>query len=158
MSANILVVGGSDPRTVRRTRLVAVPDVSVDDVRDIASAPSARRRRDAQRQELPAMRREPANPKVESQYMSIPLGRVLLGGLAVLALSVGGVGVGSLLQPSAYEGPTRVHSVMAGESVWSLAQAVETDRPLEAVVADIESLNNVRGGLGVGDRIIVPVD
>ena len=46
---------------------------------------------------------------------------------------------------------------MSGDSVWSLAQNVKTDRPVEQVVADIERLNDVEGALQPGQRVVVPV-
>ncbi|MCF2710872.1 LysM peptidoglycan-binding domain-containing protein [Schaalia hyovaginalis] len=62
-----------------------------------------------------------------------------------------------LLSPGTYSGPTAVHAVSSGESLWSIAQGVNTDRPLEEVVTDIEALNGIEGGLVVGDLIEVPI-
>lgn len=56
-----------------------------------------------------------------------------------------------------YEGQTIVHSVQAGESVWSLAAEVAGERPLQDVVADIYRLNDLSGGLKYGQQIVLPV-
>ena len=50
-----------------------------------------------------------------------------------------------------------MHGVVAGESIWSIAQGVNTDRPLEDVVTDIRALNDVEGALMVGQQIKVPI-
>jgi len=52
---------------------------------------------------------------------------------------------------------TVTKAVVSGDSVWSLAQNVKTDRPLEQVVADIERMNDVQGALQPGQRVVVPV-
>lgn len=138
-------------------RLALVEPIPGADVVEIGAAPSARRRRRALLAEDPAMRRRPNPPRAEAADASFSLGRMLLGSMAALALGVGGVGVGTLLGPGDYSGPTSVHAVSAGESLWSIAQGVDTERPLEEVVTDIESLNGIEGGLVVGQRIEVPL-
>ena len=65
--------------------------------------------------------------------------------------------LGLALQPATYDGPTVTKAVVSGDSVWSLAQSVNTDRPLEEVVADIERMNDVSGALQPGQRVVVPV-
>lgn len=140
-----------------RPRLALVEPIPGADVVEIGAAPSARRRRRALLAEEPAMRRRPSRPRIEAAEDLFPLGRFLLGSMAALALGVGGVGLGTLLAPQAYSGPTSVHAVSAGESLWSIAQGVDTERPLEEVVTDIESLNGVEGPLLVGQRIEVPL-
>ena len=82
---------------------------------------------------------------------------LVAGAIATLALTVGAGALGVALQPSAYDGPTVTKSVVSGDSVWSLAQGVDTERPLEEVVADIERLNDVRGALQPGQRVVVPI-
>ena len=67
-----------------------------------------------------------------------------------------GVGAGLLAQPEPYAGPTVVHSVVAGDSVWGLATSVDTQRPLEQVVLDIETLNHVDGALQPGQLVELP--
>lgn len=68
------------------------------------------------------------------------------------------LGLGLLLQPEAYSGPTWTHSVTAGESVWGLASSVGSSRPLEDVVADIVALNQLDGQvLHPGQEVLVPV-
>ena len=73
------------------------------------------------------------------------------------ARSVGAGALGLAIQPAAYDGPTVTKAVVSGDSVWSLAQNVKTDRPLEQVVADIERMNDVQGALQPGQRVLVPV-
>lgn len=82
---------------------------------------------------------------------------ILLGSFATLVLGAAGVGVGLLVSPGVYDGPTTLHSVTSGESLWSIAQGVATNRPLEEVVTDIEALNGISGGLAVGQLVEVPV-
>ncbi len=74
-----------------------------------------------------------------------------------MVLSVGAGALGLAIQPAAYDGPTVTKAVVSGDSVWSLAQNVKTDRPLEQVVSDIERLNDVQGALQPGQRVLVPV-
>lgn len=154
---NSMVVGGAHP--ARREHLLPVPDAQEADVRDIFSAPSARRRVRATRAEDPAMHRRPVKPRSESRNVSpsFSLRSFLVWVGAAALLSVVGGGLGVLVQPDSYSGPTRIHSVTAGESVWSLAQTVTTDRPLENVVVDIESLNDIKGGLTVGQNVVLPM-
>ncbi|MDC4233065.1 LysM peptidoglycan-binding domain-containing protein [Actinomyces sp. B33] len=156
MSAMTLVpTGGAE--SPRRRLLAVVPDPVDAEVLSIDSAPSARRRRRAQLAEEPAMRRRPAAPRAGDRAIRVPLGRFLIHGAVVVSLGLAGVGAGILVQPDAYAGPTRVHSVVAGDSMWSLAQGVDTDRPLEEVVVDIERLNGLDGALVQGQRVLVPV-
>lgn len=78
--------------------------------------------------------------------------RGLLGVLAVAVAAALGAGAGLLAQPDPYAGPTRVHSVAAGESLWGLADQVGSQRPLEQVVLDIQTLN----GLDGSDAVLTP--
>ena len=117
----------------RRHPLRAVEDAPLATVRDISTAPSARRRTRSSRRGIVA------------------------GALATLVLSVGAGALGLAIQPAAYDGPTVTKAVVSGDSVWSLAQNVKTDRPLEQVVADIERMNDVQGALQPGQRVLVPV-
>ncbi len=144
-------------RPVGRARLASVPDFPGADVLPLESAPSARRRREALRLDPPSSRRRPALRVRSAAESSMSLRRVLVGSLATLALGIVGAGAGLLVSPGAYDGPTTLHAVTAGESVWSIAQTVATDRPLEDVVTDIESLNGVDGALIVGQLLEVPV-
>ena len=48
-------------------------------------------------------------------------------------------------------------AAVSGDSVWSLAQGVNSERPLEEIVSDIERLNDLSGALQPGQRIVVPV-
>ena len=138
----------------RRSPLRALEDAPLATVRDISSAPSARRRVEAQRVDDPAYLRVPATPR----RRTVSSRRGLFAGvLATLVLSVGAGVLGLAIQPDAYDGPTVTKAVVSGDSVWSLAQSVKTDRPLEQVVADIERMNDVRGALQPGQRVVVPV-
>ena len=82
---------------------------------------------------------------------------LVVGALATIALSVGAGALGLALQPAAYDGPTVIKAAVSGDSVWSLAQSVRSERPLEDIVADIERLNDIDGALQPGQRIVVPV-
>ena len=138
----------------RRSPLRVVEDSPLATVRDISTAPSARRRVTAQRADDPSFLRVPASPRRPSRSSRRGL---IMGVLATIALS-GGAGVlGLAIQPAPYDGPTVTKAVVAGDSVWSLAQNVKTERPLEQVVADIERMNDVQGALQPGQRIVVPV-
>ena len=86
------------------------------------------------------------------------IGHVVRGVCATLALSVVAGLAGFALAPDVYSGPTIEHAVTGGESVWSLAQGVDTDRNLEDVVTDIQRLNGIEGGLQVGQKVILPLN
>lgn len=78
--------------------------------------------------------------------------RVVLGVVAVAVAGGLGAGAGLLAQPDPYAGPTHVHSVAAGESLWGLADQVNSQRPLEQVVLDIQTLNGLEGS----DAVLTP--
>lgn len=126
-------------------------------VLSLDSAPSARRRREALRRDEPSSLRRPVVPASRGVRAGARLVQLLGGALATLALGAAGAGAGLMLSPGTYSGPTAVHAVSSGESLWSIAQGVNTDRPLEEVVTDIEALNGIEGGLVVGDLIEVPI-
>ena len=147
-----------------RERLEAVPETHMAEVRDIWSAPSARRRSrratpgaDAGRRVVEGSARD---AEVVQRVRSLPAGlvlrRIVTGTLAVTVAAGLGVGAGLLAQPDDYAGPTMSHSVAAGESVWSLAEAIDSERPLEQVVWDIRQLNDLRGGLTAGQEVTLP--
>ncbi|WP_231367397.1 MULTISPECIES: LysM peptidoglycan-binding domain-containing protein [unclassified Schaalia] len=164
---NTRVVGGMEYGATRRPHLEVVPDRPEAQVRDIFSAPSAVRRRQVLRQEDPAMHRRPVCASARHRQAPVTvslapvradvLKRVVMGVVVALVLALVGIGAGILAQPAAYAGETRVHSVAAGESLWSLAAGVTSDRPLEDIVVDIESLNNLDGALTVGQKVVLPV-
>lgn len=156
MSANAAVTGSYVERRPERRILAPVPGWSQADVRSIESAPSFQRRRAALIAESPSMRRRPVGMRTRTSHRSSPL-TVIAGALAIIALTGGGFWLGTLAQPDAYSGPTRTHSVTAGESVWSIAQGIAGGSSLEQTVIDIETLNSLDGGLVVGERIVVPV-
>ncbi len=164
MSAIPVVPGSVAPMRPRTGRpLRAVPDAPLAEVHDIRSAPSARRRSRALVAEDPSAARRPARPRLAAVgdtrtgvRASTGVARVLL--VAVLSVAGVGVGVGAglLAQPEPYAGPTVVHSVVAGDSMWGLAASVDTQRPLEQVVLDIETLNHVDGALQPGQLVELP--
>ena len=90
------------------------------------------------------------------QRTQINLRRALTSGLAFVTAVGIAIGAGLALQTSPYDGPTRVVSVSSGDSVWSLAQGVDTSRPLQDVVTDIEQLNDIQGALQVGQEVRIP--
>ncbi len=138
----------------RRSPLRPLQETPLATVRDISTAPSARRRVVAQRGDDPSFLRVPAAPRRRVRFAHRGLAA---GALATLVLSVGAGALGLALQPATYDGPTVTKAVVSGDSVWSLAQSVNTDRPLEEVVADIERMNDVSGALQPGQRVVVPV-
>ena len=138
----------------RRHPLRAVEDAPLATVRAISTAPSVRRRVEAQRVDDPSYLRAPAAPRRRTR--SSRRG-IIAGALATVVLSVGAGALGLAIQPATYDGPTVTKAVVSGDSVWSLAQNVKTDRPLEQVVADIERMNDVQGALQPGQRVLVPV-
>lgn len=157
MSARSQAVLGADRRT-GASRLVPVPDLPDARIVPLDSAPSLRRRRERLLLDDPASRRRPRR-RVEAAPVesSVAPLKVLLGALATIALGAAGAGAGLLVSPGTYSGPTRVHAVTAGESLWSIAQTVPTERPLDAVVTDIRALNDVEGMLQPGDLLEVPL-
>lgn len=79
--------------------------------------------------------------------------------LATVVLFALAITAGLALRPAPYSGPTWQHSVAQGESVWSLAAAIGSERALEDVVTDIYALNSLGDGpLMVGQQIILPTD
>ena len=137
-----------------RARCERVEDTRLATVRDIATAPSARRRLAAQRMDDPSFLRVPVPPRRRARSS----GRALIAGaLATLVLSVGAGALGVALRGAPYDGPMVTKVVVAGDSVWSLAQSVKTTRPLDEVVADIERANDLEGMIQPGQRILVPL-
>lgn len=154
-------------------RLVGGTDTpqAVATVTPISQAPSMRLRRARLLAEDPAMRRRPvlntrragqartnAGIRIRSGSAPSRLAFARSAGYAVcLALSiVAGAALGISLQPSPYAGPTIEHSVVAGDSLWSLAAAVGSERPLEEVVLDIKRMNDLDNGLVPGQSLILP--
>jgi len=85
--------------------------------------------------------------------------RRLVAGVCAVVVATGvAAGAGVAARPDPYAGPTFTHSVAAGESVWGLAASLGSPRPLEQVVADIEQLNDLDGGLVAGQEISLPVE
>ena len=138
----------------RRSPLRVMEEAPLATVRDISTDPYSLLRVEAQRIDDPSYLRAPAAPRRRSESSRRGL---FAGVLATLVLSVGAGALGLAIQPDAYDGPTVTKAVVSGDSVWSLAQSVKTDRPLEQVVADIERMNDVRGALQPGQRVVVPV-
>lgn len=140
---------------------------TVASVSRIDQAPSVRQRKALLRQEDPATHRRPVvNRQMQQRFRAEGAVQAQHAGLRLrhLAYVVGyalviwaSVVVGLWLQGSGYTGETVVHSVGSGESVWSLAASVPTDRALEDVVADIQQLNDLSGPLMRGQHIILPV-
>ena len=164
--SSMSVVSGEDAqrRSGRQERMSAAASAPLAQVYDISSAPSARRRAQALRMDDPASRRRPlvqGHLVSSSESVRTPTSVVartvvlsVLSGLVAIAI---GVGAGLSAQPAPYSGPTVVHHVSAGESLWGLAQGIESDRSLEQIVIDIETLNEITGGLMVGQEIVLPV-
>ncbi|MCI1641253.1 MAG: LysM peptidoglycan-binding domain-containing protein [Actinomyces sp.] len=166
MSALTMASGGAPARAPRPRRLRAVPDAPLADVRDISTAPSAARRREAVLAEDPATQRRPAggaSVRVGAGARGTagrrsPVLRIVTGMAAVAAATGVAVAAGVAAQPDPYAGPTFTHSVSAGESVWGLAAQLDSDRPLDEVVHDIERLNDLDGGLSAGQEVTLPVE
>lgn len=77
--------------------------------------------------------------------------------LLVCVLFAVGLSVGSWFGDGEYEGDTTRHSVQQGESVWSIAQGMDSDRPLHQVVEDIRTLNGIEAGtLLAGEVLTLP--
>lgn len=140
-------------------------------VTPISQAPSARLRRARLLAEDPAMRRRPvlASSRMRARSAAVAAQasaaqahrpasflRSMTYGVLFAASIVGAAALGLSLQPAPYAGPTIEHSVVAGDSVWSLAAAVASERPLEEVVLDIERMNDLDAGLVPGQSLILP--
>ena len=52
---------------------------------------------------------------------------------------------------------TVIKAAVSGNSIWSMAESVRSERPVEEIVADIERLNGISGALRPGQRVVVPV-
>lgn len=131
---------------------------------DISSAPSMKRRRERLCMEAPRDARRPVVPR-RSDVRSVVSEKSMLdtvlkvGMLLVLTcvLSIVAAGVGLSLQGGHQDIETTTRSVRAGESVWSLAASIESDRPLDEIVSDIEALNEgIDGTLRIGQRVVLP--
>ena len=170
MSALTMTSGGAAVRRPHPRRLAAVPEAPLAEVRDIATAPSAARRRAAVLGEDPAAQRRPLRAAseaagsaraVSARAVSArrPALLRLVGGVAAVVVATGiAAGAGIAARPDPYSGPTFTHSVAAGESVWGLAQSLGSDRPLDQVVSDIERLNDLGGGLVPGQEVTLPAE
>lgn len=144
--------------------------------RELAQRLSAQRlsapRQPAQRQS--AQRPTVQRPTVQGSYVSsqpvaLPLDRAALRkgislclrtlvylGIAVAVFSVG-IWLGSWGGDQSYQGATVRHSVQPGESLWSIAEGLDVNRPVAKVVEDIRSLNGIEAeGLEVGQAISLP--
>ncbi|WP_026460848.1 LysM peptidoglycan-binding domain-containing protein [Schaalia suimastitidis] len=140
----------------QRPRLIVVPDAPLAPVRDISSAPSLRRRREQLREDSPADARRPlmrhtSTVKKRGSYL-----RAALAVGSTVVATVGAIFFGLALQPQIDPAATVVHSVQSGESVWSIAASLDTQRPLEDIVTDIYRLNDISGGLAVGQMLRLP--
>lgn len=82
-------------------------------VRQVANTSYTR----APRQEMRA-RHLPAS---EPRKSVIDVRRPFLIGSLITVLSIAAFAIGLLLQPAVYSGPTTVHAVVSGDSVWALA-------------------------------------
>lgn len=66
---------------------------------------------------------------------------VFLIGLSALVIL--GLSLGNMLSPGAYDGPTFNYSVRSGQSLWALAEQIESSRPIEEIMEDIRSINSL---------------
>ena len=160
MSAAILGAARTEHSTTRHAANLHVVDTGeLATVRDISTAPSLQRKRARLLEEDPAIRRHPVFARHREAATPRPTLRSVVCTLSTLAAATTlSVGAGLYFQPDDYSGPTVAHSVTNGESVWSLAQAVDASRPLEQVVVDIERLNDIDGPLQVGQRLQIPAE
>lgn len=109
----------------------------------------------AERQsEQPRLRAAAAAASLRVRDIAVRAVAYLLALAAAVSLAIV---VGLALRPDPYAGPTRTHSVVAGETVWGLAQRVDSERPLEDVVKDIRTLNALDSDLlTVGAVVVLP--
>ncbi|MDO5033907.1 MAG: LysM peptidoglycan-binding domain-containing protein [Actinomycetaceae bacterium] len=85
-------------------------------------------------------------------------GKALAFVSALTLLTAGGVALGTIFQPAVDVENTRIASVQAGDSLWSIAERLEIeDRSLEDVVTDIRVLNQLDSAvLTPGQILTVP--
>lgn len=85
--------------------------------------------------------------------------RALTWVAAAIVVLTAALGIGVLLRPAPYSGPTWAHSVVAGESVWSVAASLGSPRALEDVVTDILELNGLADGIiHPGQELLLPTE
>lgn len=151
MSALPMAPGRQSARAPRRAAATGwdshpASDTAVATVRPIESAPSWKGRGEASAvSPLAAIGR-----RVRSLVVSMTI---------VAAAGAIGVGAGLLSQDPPYGGETWEHSVAAGESVWGLAESIDSQRPLEDVVEDVYELNDLTSStLYPGQTLVLPVE
>lgn len=149
--------------TVRRPHLYLVPQQELATVRDINSAPSRRRQHAALQAEEPSWARRPHAPRTSRvQAVTSPLHVAELVKWAALSfISIAVAVVVFMVSSDAYVAANLSevtnYSVQAGDSLWSVAQGLQSSRPLADVVADIQLLNGGVTSLSIGQDLIVPV-
>lgn len=182
-SSRFQVIEGGQGQSGPRATSVASPQglAGMEDTDDYLGSrqrhPAFRQRELAQR--LAAQRLSAQRPTVQrstvqgsfvsSQPVALPLDRAALRkgislclralvylGIAVAVFSVG-IWLGSWGGDQSYQGATVRHSVQPGESLWSIAEGLDVNRPVAKVVEDIRSLNGIDAeGLEVGQAISLP--
>lgn len=87
------------------------------------------------------------------------LGRILSYVVVLVLVAALGGALGTALRAEPYAGPTTGHAVAQGESLWSLAASVESERPIREIMEDIRQLNALESDvLLVGAPIVLPVE
>ncbi len=99
-------------------------------------------------------------PHATSTVTVVPLVARAAGWVFVAVFVLGAaLGLGLAVRPATYAGETWAHTVATGESLWALAEYVDSTRPLEDVVEDIRILNDLTDAtLFPGQLIVLPTD
>ena len=77
--------------------------------------------------------------------------------IALVLVTLVGIGIGTALGPGSYSGSITEHIVSEGDSIWQLAANVDTTISVENVMEDIRSINALESdSLQVGQSIFLP--
>lgn len=124
-------------------------------VPDLPETVSARATQSSAR---PSVSRSPKSAEGLADTSGVSVGRAVAYVTALALASGVAAGIGVIVQPSVDTANTRVASVQAGDSLWSIAGGLDiTGRNIDEVVYDIRELNQLDSNtLTPGQTLVVP--
>ncbi|GAA1696372.1 hypothetical protein GCM10009808_12050 [Microbacterium sediminicola] len=108
----------------------------------------------------PSPRLRSTRLRLTARGRAVLLTLAALPAIAIIAISVlGGGSALASLEDGVPAGTFQTVTVMPGESLWSIAQEIAPDEDPRDVVADIERLNGMSGGIvAAGQRLAIPAE